>query len=57
MIEKTRDLVIEKFRKVNGYEHDCEVVYGDTDSVMVKFGVKDIKEAMDLGREAADYVS
>jgi DNA polymerase delta subunit 1 len=34
-----------------------QVIYGDTDSVMVKFGVKTLEEAMDLGRDAASYVS
>jgi DNA polymerase elongation subunit (family B) len=33
------------------------VVYGDTDSVMVQFGVSTVEEAMKLGREAADYIS
>ena len=34
------------------------MVYGDTDSVMVKFGVgKDVPAAMKLGKEAADEVT
>jgi len=33
------------------------VIYGDTDSVMVKFGTADIAKAMELGKEAAAYVS
>ena len=57
MIEQTKDLVTEKYRKENGYEHDCHVIYGDTDSVMVKFGTSDIAESMRLGKEAAAYVS
>lgn len=36
---------------------NSQVIYGDTDSVMVKFGVKTVKEAMDLGLEAAAKVS
>lgn len=34
-----------------------QVVYGDTDSVMVQFGVPTVESAMNLGREAADYIS
>ena len=33
------------------------VIYGDTDSVMVNFGVEDISEAMELGKEAANKIS
>ncbi|KAF5185052.1 Dna polymerase delta catalytic subunit, partial [Thalictrum thalictroides] len=33
------------------------VVYGDTDSVMVQFGVPTVDAAMTLGREAAEYIS
>jgi DNA polymerase delta subunit 1 len=57
MIEKTKSLVLDKFVKKNGYEFDCKVIYGDTDSVMVKFGTNNIEEAMRLGKEAAAYVS
>ena len=47
----------EKFQRKNGYEADCDVIYGDTDSVMVNFRVKDISRAMELGQEAAAFVS
>ncbi|XP_057374077.1 DNA polymerase delta catalytic subunit-like [Daphnia carinata] len=57
MIEKTREEVEAKFRVENGYAHDAKVIYGDTDSVMVKFGVSTVAEAMALGREAAEFVS
>lgn len=33
------------------------MIYGDTDSVMVRFGVGTVKESMELGKEAAEYVS
>jgi DNA polymerase delta subunit 1 len=33
-----------------------KVIYGDTDSVMVRFGVGTVAEAMKLGQEAADKV-
>lgn len=57
MIEITRQAVIEQFTIANGYQFDAVVIYGDTDSVMVKFGVKTVAEAMELGREAAAFVS
>lgn len=57
MIEATRDYVLEKYTKENGYEFDSQVIYGDTDSVMVKFGTDDISAAMALGKEAAAYIS
>lgn len=57
MIEKTRDVVESHYTIANGYEHDAQVIYGDTDSVMVKFGPKDLPTAMKLGQEAADLVS
>ena len=34
-----------------------QVIYGDTDSVMVQFGVSDVEAAMNLGREAAEHIS
>ncbi|GFR97478.1 DNA polymerase [Elysia marginata] len=34
-----------------------QVIYGDTDSVMCKFGVKTVEEAMKLGQHAAEYIS
>eukprot|EP01102_Stenamoeba_stenopodia_P015985 TRINITY_DN5528_c0_g1_i1.p1 TRINITY_DN5528_c0_g1~~TRINITY_DN5528_c0_g1_i1.p1 ORF type:complete len:618 (+),score=144.96 TRINITY_DN5528_c0_g1_i1:159-1856(+) len=57
MIEYTKKLVEEKYTIANGYSHDVVVLYGDTDSVMVKFGVDSVAEAMALGREAASYVT
>ena len=57
MIEKTKAEVEAKYNIANGYSHDAQVIYGDTDSVMVKFGVKELPKAMELGQEAATYVS
>ncbi|XP_050205560.1 DNA polymerase delta catalytic subunit isoform X2 [Mercurialis annua] len=57
MIEHTKKLVEDKFTIMGGYEHNAEVIYGDTDSVMVQFGVPTVEEAMKLGREAAEHIS
>ena len=38
--------------------HACvQVIYGDTDSVMVRFGVSTVADSMELGQEAARYIS
>ncbi|TPX31708.1 DNA-directed DNA polymerase [Synchytrium microbalum] len=57
MIEKTKELVEANFTVEKGYDYDAKVIYGDTDSVMVKFGVSTVPEAMELGRKAAAEVT
>lgn len=57
MIEKTKQLVESKYTLANGYKADAKVIYGDTDSVMCKLGVQTVSEAMEIGREAAEWVS
>lgn len=57
MIEATKKFVESAYTIQNGYEHDAEVIYGDTDSVMIKFGTPDLRRAMELGSEAAVKVS
>ncbi|WQF90356.1 Putative DNA-directed DNA polymerase, family B, exonuclease domain, ribonuclease H-like superfamily [Colletotrichum destructivum] len=57
MIERTKEEVENLYTIANGHSHDAEVIYGDTDSVMVKFGTKDLSEAMRLDEEAARLVS
>merc|ERR1719343_1694165 len=57
MIDHTKSMVEAKYTVQNGFAHDAQVIYGDTDSVMVKFGTDSIEEAMRLGQEAADMVS
>ncbi|XP_072033784.1 DNA polymerase delta catalytic subunit-like [Amphiura filiformis] len=57
MIEQTRQLVEDKYSIANGFKHNAQVIYGDTDSVMVRFGVATVAESMELGKEAADHIS
>ncbi len=57
MIEQTKNEVESKYTQANGYSFNAEVIYGDTDSVMVKFGVDSVAEAMKLGEEAAGAVT
>ena len=57
MIEMTKSEVERMYTRTNGYKHDALVIYGDTDSVMVRFGVETVIEAMELGAEAARTVS
>lgn len=57
MIEKTKNEVEARFNIANGYANDAQVIYGDTDSVMVKFGTTELAETMKLGEEAAKLVT
>jgi len=57
MIEHTKNMVETEYTIEKGHKHNAQVIYGDTDSVMVKFGTDSIEEAMNLGQEAADMVS
>ena len=56
-VPRAQEAVERKYTVANGYAADAQVVYGDTDSVMVKFGTSDAGVAMTLGKEAADEVS
>ncbi|OMH84304.1 DNA polymerase delta catalytic subunit [Zancudomyces culisetae] len=57
MIEATKNNVEKTFTKENGYENDAVVIYGDTDSVMVKFGKVPLEEAMRLGKIASELIT
>lgn len=57
MIDQTKQHVEGQYTIDNGYTHDAKVIYGDTDSVMIKFGVKTVEESFNLGQEAAKFVS
>lgn len=45
------------FTVKNGYPCNADVVYGDTDSVMINFGINDMESVMKLGKEAAQMCS
>ena len=57
MIEKTKNMVEAEYTIAKGYPADAEVIYGDTDSVMVRFGVSTVGEALKLGKEAAVMIT
>ncbi|KAG0143234.1 hypothetical protein CROQUDRAFT_673057 [Cronartium quercuum f. sp. fusiforme G11] len=57
MLKTTKAEVESKYTLANGYDADAQVIYGDTDSVMVRFGCKDLETSMKLGAEAAEFVS
>lgn len=57
MIEMTKNEVEKRYTIDNGYKANAYVIYGDTDSVMVNFKAPTVPEAMELGREAAEFVS
>ena len=57
LLEKTKAYVEEHYTVAHGYKHDATVIYGDTDSVMVKFGTDTVAETFPLAIEAAEKCS
>ena len=56
LLLRTREFVESTYTIANGYPANAEVVYGDTDSVMVIFN-NDLKESLRLGEEAAARIT
>jgi DNA polymerase delta subunit 1 len=57
LLLKTKEFVESNYTIANGYKYDAEVVYGDTDSVMVKFGTETVADTFPLAIEAAGKCS
>jgi len=54
LLERTKSFVEQTYTIANGYKHDAQVIYGDTDSVMVKFGTQTVSDTFPLAEEAAE---
>ncbi len=57
LLLETRNFVESTYNMKNGHQYNADVVYGDTDSVMVNFGCPTVEETMPLAMEAAAAVS
>ncbi|CAE7585421.1 POLD1 [Symbiodinium microadriaticum] len=57
LLHDTKNFVESTYTVENGYPYNAEVVYGDTDSVMVRFGYATVAETMPLAEKAAEEVS
>eukprot|EP00920_Eleutheroschizon_duboscqi_P035404 GHVT01085555.1.p1 GENE.GHVT01085555.1~~GHVT01085555.1.p1 ORF type:complete len:1029 (+),score=189.08 GHVT01085555.1:3620-6706(+) len=61
LIATTKERVLSLYKRTVGpdgpSDYNAEVIYGDTDSVMVNFGVESTARAMQLGEEAAALIS
>ena len=57
LLLETRRYVEETYNMANGCPYNADVVYGDTDSVMINFGYKTVAETMPVAKAAAEAVS
>ncbi len=57
LLLETAKFVEKTYTIANGFSANAEVVYGDTDSVMINFGVPTVGEAMPIAMRAAKEVS
>jgi DNA polymerase elongation subunit (family B) len=44
-------------KKIVEEQFDGQVIYGDTDSIFIKFNTKDLQESMDLAKKAAEVIT
>ena len=54
MIEFTKKEVENYYTVHKGIQKNAQVIYGDTDSVMVDFGATTVQDAMELGKQRKD---
>ncbi|KAF8822137.1 Dna polymerase [Cardiosporidium cionae] len=57
MIFYSKTKVEEIYSMNANFKHNATVIYGDTDSVMVDFGIESIEETMKWGKQAAEVLS
>lgn len=57
MIKQTKYEVERVYTVEQGYPGNAECIYGDTDSVFVKFGVDSVEQAIQLGTDAAARIT
>jgi len=57
LLLKTREYVETNYTIAKGCKYNADVVYGDTDSVMINFGFPTVEESMPFALKAAEEVS
>ncbi|KAJ2584320.1 DNA-directed DNA polymerase delta [Coemansia sp. RSA 1836] len=55
MINEAIAEIEQHFSVVKGRTHDAEVIFGDRNSILIKFGVQEPEDALKLGQEAAEH--
>lgn len=51
IIEATKMVIESHYTIANGYEHDAQVIYSGTDSLLIAFAARDLEAAMQLGTD------
>jgi DNA polymerase delta subunit 1 len=57
MIEHSKTVIEREYCIEKGFPSDAKVIYGDTDSVMINFGIDNLEKTFELGKEAAALVT